>query len=125
MQLSNRRTDKGSSDCVSAKVKITEITHHGNCGCVVLWCRSDEEIAAMTGSGTVANAAFTVLDVTKIPAKEGQARCPRCSGAVFQAESMPCRGRVSTTIYCIFYQHISYVHFDLSRRNAMIPFYVI
>ncbi|XP_037785295.1 uncharacterized protein LOC119581065 isoform X5 [Penaeus monodon] len=37
--------------------------------------------------------AFTVLDVTKIPAKEGQARCPRCGGAVFQAESMPCRGK--------------------------------
>lgn len=38
--------------------------------------------------------AFTVLDVTKIPAREGQARCPRCGGAVFQAESMPCRGKV-------------------------------
>nr|XP_027213510.1 muscle LIM protein Mlp84B-like isoform X4 [Penaeus vannamei] len=37
--------------------------------------------------------AFTVLDVTKIPAREGQARCPRCGGAVFQAESMPCRGK--------------------------------
>ncbi|KAK3893964.1 hypothetical protein Pcinc_002244, partial [Petrolisthes cinctipes] len=55
--------------------------------------RSDDEIAAMTGTGTITNAAFTVLDVTKIPAKEGQARCPRCSGAVFQAESMPCRGK--------------------------------
>ncbi|XP_045108095.1 muscle LIM protein Mlp84B-like isoform X2 [Portunus trituberculatus] len=42
---------------------------------------------------TVKNAAFTVLDVSKIRAKEGQSRCPRCSGAVFQAESMPCRGR--------------------------------
>lgn len=47
----------------------------------------------------VTNAAFTVLDVTKIPAKEGQARCPRCAGAVFQAESMPCRGKVRTASF--------------------------
>ncbi|XP_064114114.1 muscle LIM protein Mlp84B-like isoform X3 [Macrobrachium nipponense] len=40
-----------------------------------------------------AKAAFTVLDVTKFPAKEGQSRCPRCGGAVFQAEAMPCRGK--------------------------------
>ncbi|KAK7073251.1 Cysteine and glycine-rich protein 1 [Halocaridina rubra] len=38
-------------------------------------------------------AAFTVLDVTKFPAKEGQSRCPRCGGAVFQAEAMPCKGK--------------------------------
>ncbi|XP_050730567.1 uncharacterized protein LOC127005625 isoform X3 [Eriocheir sinensis] len=53
---------------------------------------SDEDLESMTKLG-VKNAAFTVLDVTKIPAKEGQPKCPRCSGAVFQAESMPCRAR--------------------------------
>ena len=65
-----------------------------NNGSVPLF-RNDEDMEAMTKGG-VKNAAFTVLDVTKIPAKEGQPRCPRCSGAVFQAESMPCRNRVST-----------------------------
>lgn len=69
---------------------------HGTCAdarCPL--CRSDEDLEDMAQRG-VKNAAFTVLDVSKIPAKEGQPKCPRCSGAVFQAESMPCRGRVST-----------------------------
>ncbi|CAL4124982.1 unnamed protein product [Meganyctiphanes norvegica] len=39
------------------------------------------------------NPAFTVLDVTKIPAREGQSRCPRCGGAVYQAESQFAKGK--------------------------------
>jgi len=34
------------------------------------------------------------LDVTRIRAKEGQDSCPRCGGAVFQAEAIPVRGKV-------------------------------
>ncbi|XP_018023251.1 uncharacterized protein LOC108679169 isoform X3 [Hyalella azteca] len=33
------------------------------------------------------------LDVTRIQAKDGQSRCPRCGGAVFQAEAIPVRGK--------------------------------
>ena len=40
--------------------------------------------------------AFTIPDVTAIPAREGQDRCPRCGGAVFQAEAIPVRGKVGT-----------------------------
>jgi len=34
------------------------------------------------------------LDVTRIRAKEGQDGCPRCGGAVFQAEAIPVRGKM-------------------------------
>ncbi|XP_076035485.1 muscle LIM protein Mlp84B-like isoform X10 [Oratosquilla oratoria] len=51
----------------------------------------DEDDQPILESST--NPAFTVLDVTKIKAKEGQSRCPRCGGAVFQAEAVPVKGK--------------------------------
>ena len=41
----------------------------------------------------------TNLNYAIIPAKEGQSRCPRCGGAVFQAEAVPVRGKVSKFFY--------------------------
>ena len=40
------------------------------------------------------SAAVGQLDVTRIMAKKGQSACPRCGGAVFQAEAIPVRGKV-------------------------------
>lgn len=39
------------------------------------------------------------LDVTRIKAKEGQSRCPRCGGAVFMAEAIPVRGKVGSVVH--------------------------
>ncbi|KAB7507026.1 Muscle LIM protein Mlp84B [Armadillidium nasatum] len=43
---------------------------------------------------------LTQKDIRRVPAKEGQARCPRCGGAVFQAESMEWHKQCYSCVEC-------------------------